>query len=170
MKFITEFLFNEFKEVKLYFLSALIGAAINSLQGHDIFGAWEPYLVPLLALSLTKALSAYRHRERDLIARMPEVRSEPVFVTEADGQIMLGAGKGWNTITTAGIGSLGDLFGAEATNRLLDEMVLRQEGQSEDCYFSPAMGKTYHVHYCMEGENWLVWLSAVSSEELKVSA
>ncbi|MGB3179977.1 MAG: hypothetical protein WBB45_01205 [Cyclobacteriaceae bacterium] len=165
------YLFRELTLPKNYLMALLIGLSINLLQGNGPFDSLVAYLVPVLVQAFSKAEMRFRNRERDLLARLPQHRADPVMVVDRKGQIVMASGKAWrehkpcHTVCT-----LQALFGEEPAEALLAEMNACPEGVASGTYLCPALGRPYTVHYCLEEGEWLVWLTAVLPESAGVPA
>src|SRR6056297_407281 len=147
-----------------YLIAAGIGLLILTLQGNSPFASIVPYLVPVFVQAFSKSYVKFSGRYRDMLLSLPERRSDPAFLLDFDGTIILAAGKTDTEFRERGIRSLVDLFDREGQARV---MRCAEESNDEcgpvDCY-SPPYDKWYEVKTGKSADcrTTLVWLEDVS--------
>ena len=158
------YLGREFLQPVNYLIAAGIGLLILTLQGSSPFASIVPYLVPVFVQALSKSYVKFSGRHRDMLLSLPERRSDPAFLLDSDGTILLAAGKTKAEFRERGIGHLADLFDREGQARV---MRCVEEGDEEcgpvECY-SPPYDKWYEVKTGKSEDCYtiLVWLEDVS--------
>jgi len=147
-----------------YLIAAGIGLLILTLQGNSPFASIVPYLVPVFVQAFSKSYVKFSGRYRDMLLSLPERRSDPAFLLDFDGTIILAAGKTDTEFRERGIRSLADLFDREGQARV---MRCAEESNDEcgpvECY-SPPYDKWYEVKTGKSADcrTILVWLEDVS--------
>ncbi len=160
----ARFLGKEFVNPVNYVISIGIGLLVLLLQGYSPFSSIVPYLVPVCVQALSKSYLKYSGRLRDMLLSLPERRSDPAFLMDPAGNIILSAGTTNEDFVRKDIRRLGDLLDKEGLARVM-QCIEKPDLQCPpvECY-SPPLDKWYQVKtsWSEDGQNLLVWCEDIS--------
>jgi HD-GYP domain-containing protein (c-di-GMP phosphodiesterase class II) len=147
-----------------YGIAAGIGAAILLLQGSGLFSTAVPYVVPVLVQSFSKSYLKFRNRHAERLLSLPGKRSDPAFIMDRKGGILLSSGETRRRFAEAGIGTLRDLLEEETAAEIVDHLP-GESGTKEFQAYSPVFERWYAVKVSTEKgqDDVLVWFRDVTS-------
>ncbi len=153
-----------------YATAALIGVIIQVGQGLSLFHSWVPYAVPVLVQVVTRVAMRYSQRHQTRLLSLPAEHESPAFVMDAAGRVVASVGRTEALFAEHQITGMEQLFGADATRRLLARLVRRRakgmdptdEAQELHCAL---LDVWYSVKtHAGEGGDWLVWLDDITDQ------
>ena len=146
-----------------YAIAAGIGAAILLLQGSGPLSSPVPYIVPVLVQSFSKSYLRYKNRHSERLLSLPGKRSDPAFIMDRRGTVLLSSGTTRRRFAEAGVRSLSDLLEPADAERILSAAD-SEEGAREFNAFSPLFQGWYEVKVSTETkrEDVLVWFRDIT--------
>ena len=146
-----------------YAIAAGIGAAILLLQGSGPLSSPIPYIVPVLVQSFSKSYLRYTHRHSERLLSLPGKRSDPAFIMDRRGNVLLSYGYTHRNFTEGGVQSLRDLLGPAEADRILSAISTEEGGREFNAY-SPLFAAWYEVKVSSEPkqEDVLVWFRDIT--------
>ncbi len=117
------FLWREFLSPVNYGSAFLIGMVINLAQGRGPFSTIAPFIVPVVVQAFSKASINFRHRETDILMRLPSERQDPAFVIDRDGRIVTSTGNAKKFFDSMNIKSLRDIFNVSDEEKILSQAI-----------------------------------------------
>jgi HD-GYP domain-containing protein (c-di-GMP phosphodiesterase class II) len=147
-----------------YLIALGIGLLILTLQGSSPFASVVPYLVPVFVQAFSKSYVKFTGRHKDMLLSLPGRRSDPAFLMEADGAILLSAGKTQEDFSRRGLQNIGDLLDKEGKARVMRCVAEeKEECGPVECY-SPPFNKWYSIKTgkSRDCSTFLVWLEDIT--------
>lgn len=161
------FLYKELVSPVNYGSAFLIGMVINMAQSRGPLSTIAPFVVPVIVQAISKASINFRHRETDILMRLPSERQDPAFVTDRDGRIVTSTGNSKKFFNSMNITSLKDIFNTSDEEKILTEAV-KSFGDGPIInkleLFSDVAQKYYQVQtkYDQGSDHILLWLDDIS--------
>lgn len=151
-----------------YVMAALMGVAIQLIQGQPLFGSWAVFVVPVVVQVATRSVVQYRQRHLSRLLALPAEHESPAFVMDGQGRIVAAAGRTQELLRERGVTHLKELLGEDGAARLLGRIrhpAPNGNGNGEEALelYSEPMNVWYSVKtHAGHGGDWLVWLGDIT--------
>jgi len=149
--------------------SCLIGAAINFFSTEHLFSSPVAFVIPFLVQSLSRSSMAFKNRHQSLLGLLPLERTDPAFIMDLAGNILLSGGQTKAFFEHQGFSNISEFIGPLAVQQIVDHFNSGLDTKkTAHEYYANSTCKWYSVRVKQVknprgSQSVLVWMDDVSA-------
>lgn len=158
---------------QIYISAAVIGSIICFLTSNFTI---VPFLVPLFVQVLVKSNTKFRNRHQNALVELPSQTSDPAFIMDMQGNIILSIGKTLDLFNRYAVSNIKDFIHTDAFESIIEAAMTResadQPGAAVEAFSNKSLkwyeikAKATDLQYGNNERKVLVWFQDISRRKV----